>query len=81
MLRFGKLRLRGKNYAKLDIEESALFSLDNYKTAKYQSKLLGDCLVETRSQAQDMHGTAKSQILGEALRPLVSPEEIMLQFA
>ena len=81
MLRFGKLRQRGKNYAKLDIEESALFSLDDYDTAKYWSNFLGGHLVETRSQAQDIYGLTKGQTMGEAMRPLLSPEEIMLQFA
>ena len=59
----------------------ALFSLDDYDTAKYWSNFLGGHLVETRSQAQDIYGLTKSQTMGEALRPLLSPEEIMLHFA
>jgi type IV secretion system protein VirD4 len=59
----------------------ALFSLDDYDSAKYWSNFLGGHLVETHSQAQDIYGLAKGQTMGEALRPLLSPEELMLQFA
>jgi type IV secretion system protein VirD4 len=59
----------------------ALFSLDDFDTAKYWSNFLGGHLVETRSQAQDVYGFTKGQTMGEAMRPLLSPEELMLQFA
>ena len=59
----------------------ALFNLDDYDTAKYWSNFMGGHLVDTLSQAQDNYGFAKSQTKGEAVRPLLTPEEIMLQFA
>jgi type IV secretion system protein VirD4 len=59
----------------------ALFSLDDYDTAKYWSNFLGGHLVETRNQSQDVYGLTQGQTMGEAMRPLLSPEEIMLQFA
>jgi type IV secretion system protein VirD4 len=59
----------------------ALFSLDDYDTAKYCSNFLGGRLVETRNQTQDIYGQTKGRSVGETMRPLLSPEEIMLQFA
>lgn len=59
----------------------ALFNLDDYDTAKYWSNFIGGRLVDTRSQQQDIYGITQSQTQGEAVRPLLAPEEIMLQFA
>jgi len=59
----------------------ALFNLYDYDTAKYWSNFMGGHLVETTSQSQDVHGLAQGQSKGETIRPLMSPEEIMLQFA
>ena len=58
----------------------ALFSLDDYDTAKYWSDFVGGRIVETHSQQQDNYGLSKGQNVGETMRPLLSPEEIMLQF-
>lgn len=59
----------------------AVFSLDDYDTANYWSKFLGGRLVETRSESQDVYGLTKGQSKGETMRPLLTPEEIMRQFA
>jgi type IV secretory pathway TraG/TraD family ATPase VirD4 len=59
----------------------AVFSLDDFDTAKYWSDFMGGHLVETASQSQDIYGLTKGQTKGETIRPLLSPEEIMLQFA
>jgi type IV secretion system protein VirD4 len=59
----------------------ALFNLDDYDTAKYWSNFIGGHQVNTMSQQQDIYGITQSQTQGEAFRPLLTPEEIMLQFA
>jgi type IV secretion system protein VirD4 len=59
----------------------AVFSLQDYDTAKYWSDFLGHRVVETRSQSQNIYGITHGQNVGETLRPLLSPEEIMMQFA
>ena len=58
----------------------ALFSLDDYDTAKYWSDFVGGRIVATHSQQQDNYGLSQGQNVGETMRPLLSPEEIMLQF-
>ena len=58
-----------------------LFNLDDYDTAKYWSDFLGGRLVGTRSESQDIYGLTKGQTAGEAMRPLLTPEEIMLRYA
>jgi type IV secretion system protein VirD4 len=58
----------------------ALFNLDDFETAEYWSKFTGSHLVGTQSQQQDIYGLTKAQTAGEAVRPLLSPEEIMLNF-
>jgi len=50
----------------------ALFSLDDYDTAKYWSDFIGGRLVETRGRQEDMYGLSKGDNVGEALRPLLS---------
>lgn len=59
----------------------ALFSLDDYDTARYWSQFMGGHLVDTVSQQQDIYGLTKGQTKGETMRPLLSPEELMLAFA
>jgi type IV secretion system protein VirD4 len=58
----------------------ALFNLDDYETAEYWSKFIGGRLVETQSRQEDIYGLSKGQNVGETMRPLLSPDEIMLNF-
>ena len=58
----------------------ALFSLDDYDTAKYWSDFIGGRIVATRNTQNDNYGLSQGYSVGEAMRPLLSPEEIMLQF-
>ncbi|WP_036296983.1 type IV secretory system conjugative DNA transfer family protein [Methylosinus sp. PW1] len=58
----------------------ALFNLDDYDTAKYWSDFMGGRLVETHGRQEDLYGLSKGQNVGEAVRPLLSPEQIMLEF-
>ena len=58
----------------------ALFNLDDYDTAKYWSDFVGGRLVESRSHQEDKYGFSKGENVGETMRPLLSPDEIMLQF-
>ncbi len=57
----------------------ALFNLDDYDTAKYWSDFIGGRIVATHSEQQDNYGLSKGQNVGETMRPLLSPDEIMLQ--
>jgi type IV secretory pathway TraG/TraD family ATPase VirD4 len=59
----------------------ALFNLDDYETSEYWSKFIGGTLVETRSTQQDIYGYSRGDNVGETMRPLLSPDEIMLYFA
>ncbi len=59
----------------------ALFNLDDYDTAKYWSDTIGGHLVQTTSQQQDLYGYFNSQNVGETMRPLVSPSDMMLYLA
>ena len=59
----------------------ALFNLDDYDTAQYWSKFIGGRLVQTQNHQQNNLGLETGQSFGEAIRPLLSPEEIMLHFA
>ena len=58
----------------------ALFSLDDYETAHYWSQFVGAHLVESASHQQNVYGLSTGQNVSEAMRPLLSPEEIMLRF-
>jgi type IV secretion system protein VirD4 len=58
-----------------------LFNLDDFETADYWSKFIGGRLVETLSTSEDIYGIAEKQSRGEAVRPLLTPDEIMLKFA
>ncbi|MYL85309.1 type IV secretory system conjugative DNA transfer family protein, partial [Desulfovibrio aerotolerans] len=59
----------------------AVFSLDDYETAHYWSQFMGGHLVETTNQQQDIYGMTKGQSKGEAMRPLRTTEQLMLEFA
>ena len=59
----------------------ALFNLDDLDTAEYWSRFIGNRLVEQRSQQQDIYGYAKGDNVGESMRPLLSPDQIMMEFA
>jgi type IV secretion system protein VirD4 len=59
----------------------ALFNLDDFETAEYWSKFIGGSLVETRSRQQDLYGLSKGDNVGEAMRPLLSPDKLMMDFA
>jgi type IV secretory pathway TraG/TraD family ATPase VirD4 len=59
----------------------ALFNLDDYETADYWSKFIGGRLYQTQNMQQDIYGQTSSQNVGEAVRPLVTPEQLMLNFA
>ena len=59
----------------------ALFNLDDFDTAEYWSKFIGSHLVETRSTQQDIYGMSKGDNVGEAMRPLLPPDKIMMEFA
>ena len=58
-----------------------LFNLDDFETADYWSKFIGGRLVETLSTSEDIYGIAEKQSRSEAVRPLLTPDEIMLKFA
>jgi type IV secretion system protein VirD4 len=59
----------------------ALFNLDDYETAEYWSKFIGGRLHETRNQQQNIYGMTSGENVGEAVRPLVTPDQLMLNFA
>ncbi len=59
----------------------ALFNLDDYDTAEYWSKFIGTHIVETSSRQEDIYGLSQGQTVGESVRPLLPPEELMLRFA
>lgn len=59
----------------------ALFNLDDFETAKYWSDFIGGRLHETRNQQQNIYGMTSGENVGEAVRPLVTPDQLMLNFA
>jgi type IV secretion system protein VirD4 len=59
----------------------ALFNLDDLDTADYWSKFIGGRLVESRSQQQDIYGFSKGENVGENMRPLISTDRMMMDFA
>jgi type IV secretion system protein VirD4 len=59
----------------------ALFNLDDYDTAEYWSKFMGGRLVETHGRQRDVYGYSNGDNVGEAMRPLLTPEQIMMTFA
>jgi type IV secretion system protein VirD4 len=58
-----------------------LFSLQDYDTADYFSKMLGMRLVESVTQATNNWGQVQGRSVAENVRPLLSPESIMEDFA
>jgi hypothetical protein len=59
----------------------AVFNLDDFDTAKYWSDFIGGMQVETRGRQEDIYGYNKGQNVGETMRPLISPDQLMLSFA
>jgi type IV secretion system protein VirD4 len=59
----------------------AVFNLEDYDTAKYWSDFLGGRLVPTYSAQQDLYGFSKGGTAGEAMRPLIPPEKLMIDYA
>ncbi len=58
-----------------------LFNLDDYDTAKYWSDFIGGKLVQTRSTQQDMYGFEGNSNVSEAMRPLIPPDKLMMDYA
>jgi len=58
-----------------------VFNLDDYDTAQYWSKFIGGHVVESASRQENIYGLSQGQSYSETVRPLLSPDEIMLQFA
>jgi len=58
-----------------------VFNLDDLDTAKYWSEFLGGTLTETRGRQEDIYGLSKGDNVGEAMRPLVPPDKIMMEYA
>jgi type IV secretion system protein VirD4 len=58
-----------------------VFNLDDLDSAEYWSRFLGQRLVETKSVSQNVMGHATGRSQGETLRPLLSPDDLMHQFA
>jgi type IV secretion system protein VirD4 len=59
----------------------ALFSLDDFDTADYWSRFLGGQVTESQSEQRDIWGVTSSRAASETVRPLLTPDEIMLRFA
>ncbi|BDV36710.1 type IV secretory system conjugative DNA transfer family protein [Methylocystis iwaonis] len=59
----------------------ALFNLDDFDSAKYWSNFIGGRIHETHSRQEDLYGLSSGQNIGEAVRPLITPEQLMLQFS
>ena len=60
----------------------ALFNLDDFDTANYWSRFIGGRLVESRSRKTDQYGMSEGgESISENMRPLLSPEKIMFDFA
>jgi type IV secretion system protein VirD4 len=59
----------------------ALFNLDDFDTAEYWSKFIGGRLTETRSTQQNIYGMSKGDNVSEAMRPLLPPDKLMMDFA
>lgn len=59
----------------------AVFNLDDLDSADYWSRFIGQHLVETRNTSQNAMGYVTGASQGETLRPLLSPDDMMRQFA
>jgi type IV secretion system protein VirD4 len=58
-----------------------VFNLDDLDSADYWSRFIGQRLVETKSFSQNVMGQMTGGSQGETLRPLLSPDDLMHQFA
>jgi len=58
-----------------------VFNVADFESAEYWSRFMGGRLVETRSQNVDTLGLAHGGGIGETVRPLMTPEEIMMAFS
>lgn len=58
-----------------------VFNLDDLDSADYWSRFIGQRLVATKSISQNVMGQATGGSQGETLRPLLSPDDLMHQFA
>jgi type IV secretion system protein VirD4 len=58
-----------------------VFNLDDLDSADYWSRFIGQRLVETKNISQNVMGQATGGSRGETLRPLLSPDDLMHQFA
>jgi type IV secretion system protein VirD4 len=59
----------------------AIFSLEDFDSAEYWSKFIGNRLVATYSAQQDLYGFSKGGTAGEAMRPMIPPEKLMFDYA
>jgi len=59
----------------------ALFNLDDFETAEYWSKFVGGSIVETRGRQVDPYGDAKSENVGETMRPLLPADKLMMELS
>ena len=59
----------------------ALFSLEDIDTAEYWSRFLGERLVETHSRTLDNTGMSPGITVGERMHSLLTPDELMINYA
>lgn len=59
----------------------ALFALDDFDSADYWSRFMGGHVVQTTSRQEDIYGLSSARSVGETLRPLLSPEQLMKLYA
>jgi type IV secretion system protein VirD4 len=59
----------------------AVFSLDDYDSARYWADFIGGQTVQTRSESRDVLGVTQGETAGETLRPVLTPDELMLNYA
>jgi type IV secretion system protein VirD4 len=59
----------------------AVFNLDDYDTAHYWSQFIGGRIMESYSRQENLYGLSQGQAVGETFRPLLSPEELMTDYA
>ena len=59
----------------------ALFNLDDHDTATYWSKFMGSHLVEGYSRNENRYGLSDGQNIKEDMRPLLSTDQLMMDFA
>jgi type IV secretory pathway TraG/TraD family ATPase VirD4 len=59
----------------------ALFNLDDFETAEYWSKTLGNRFFENRSHQEDIYGLSPGDNVGQHSAAMLSPDELMHIFA